>query len=56
MFVLIFVAIIIAWSLFLGRFMGGTGTWLPTGGQPVSPDACAACAVPGHSADQCPVS
>jgi hypothetical protein len=33
MAVLIFVAIIIAWGFILGRTMGGTGTWFPTGGR-----------------------
>lgn len=30
---LIFVALIFGWALLLGRMMGGTGTWLPTGGR-----------------------
>lgn len=38
MAVLIFVAIIAAWALLLGRTMGGTGTWLPTGGRTSAPE------------------
>jgi hypothetical protein len=38
MAVLIFVAIIFAWALLLGRTMGGTGTWLPTGGRTSAPE------------------
>lgn len=43
MAVLIFVAIIFAWALFLGRFMGGTGTWLPTGGRESAPEPVCDC-------------
>jgi hypothetical protein len=37
MYVLIFVFVIFAWAACLGRFMGGTGTWLPTGGRESAP-------------------
>jgi hypothetical protein len=30
---LIFILAVIAWALILGRLMGGTGSWLPTGGR-----------------------
>lgn len=30
---LIFLALVVGWALLLGRLMGGTGTWLPTGGK-----------------------
>jgi hypothetical protein len=30
---LVFVALVIAWALILGRLMGGTGSWLPSGGR-----------------------
>lgn len=32
MSVLVFVAVVVGWGAPLGRLMGGTGTWLPTGG------------------------
>jgi len=33
---LIFILIIVCWTVALGRTMGGNGKWYPTGGQPVS--------------------
>jgi hypothetical protein len=35
--VLIFMALIFGWAILLGRVLGGTGTWLPTGGVTSSP-------------------
>lgn len=32
MSVLVFVFVVVGWGALLGRVMGGTGTWLPTGG------------------------
>lgn len=30
---LVFAGAVVCWAVLLGRLMGGTGTWLPTGGR-----------------------
>lgn len=53
---LIFIAVIVAWALILGRSMGGTGTWYPTGAPRETIPACNCFAGPGelHLSD-CPL-